>query len=291
MRVFLALLTVYIVWGSTYLATRITLQGGFPPYYLGGLRYLCAGILLYALLRYLGFAAPTRRQWRNCALLGLLMIGLGNGLVNIALQQVSSSITAVAVASSALWIAFFAALRGERASRMEVVGLIMGFSGIILLNLGGELAANSLALIALLISPLAWAFGSIWGRGRNLPDPLMTAAAQMLCGSALMFVVAWARGERFTALPSADSWLAFAYLVIFGSLLAYTAYVWLIANVRPALIGSYAYVNPAIAVLLGAWLAHERISLQEWIAIIIILAGVLTLTLHKTLSKSAEKKP
>ena len=285
MRIILALLTVYLVWGSTYLATRFALEGGFPPFLLGGLRYLFAGILLYAALRYRGEARPTRTQWRHCAWMGLLLIGMGNGMVNIALQYVPSSITAVAVASSALWIAFFAALRGERTSRTETVGLIIGFAGIVLLNLGGELAMSRTGLITLLIAPIAWAFGSIWSRGRDLPSPFMAAAAQMLCGSVLMFPIALLRGEHFAAWPSVHGWLSFFYLVLFGSVLAYSAYVWLMANVRPALIGSYAYVNPAIAVMLGSWLAHEHLTSKDILAIIVILTGVITLTLHKTLRK------
>lgn len=280
-----ALLTIYIVWGSTYLGIRFALQGGFPPFFLGGIRFAVAGCLMYALLRARGYANPTRRQWLNCALLGFLMLAMGNGMVNVAQQYVSSAVTAVAVASSALWIALFAGLRGEHSSRMEWLGLAVGFAGIVLLNIGGELSASRTGLLALLIAPFSWAFASVWSRGRSLPAPFMSAAAQMLCGSVFMLAIGLARGERFAAAPSTSGWLAFAYLVIFGSIFAYSAYVWLLQHARPALLGSYAYINPVIAVLLGITLANERIIAKDFIAIAVILSGVIFITLGKTRKK------
>ncbi|MDO5090457.1 MAG: drug/metabolite exporter YedA [Cardiobacteriaceae bacterium] len=284
-RLFLALLTVYIVWGSTYLGIRFALEGGFPPFWLGAIRFFLAGSLMYAVLRARGYPRPTLPQWRNCALLGFLMLAVGNGMVNTAQQYVSSGITAVAVASSALWIALFATLRGERSSRTEWLGITIGFAGIILLNIDGELSASRIGLVALLIAPLSWAFASIWSRGRNLPAPFMAAAAQMLCASVIMFAIGLGNGERFATLPSASGWLALFYLILFGSVFAYSAYVWLLQNARPALVGSYAYVNPVIAVLLGAALAHERPGGKDLIAIVIILGGVLLITLSKTFRK------
>lgn len=288
-RLFLALITVYIVWGSTYLGIRFALEGGFPPFWLGGIRFLLAGSLMYLALRIRGYAHPSLRQWLNCALMGFLMLAMGNGMVNTAQQYVSSGVTAVAVASSALWIALFATLRGEHSSRMEWLGLAIGFAGIILLNLGGELSASRTGLIALMIAPVSWAFASIWSRGRNLPPPFMAAAAQMLCASAFMLAIGFFNGERFIGMPTGSGWFALIYLMIFGSILAYSSYVWLLQNARPALVGSYAYVNPVIAVILGMLLANERPASKDFIAIIVILSGVLLITLSKTLHKTRKK--
>lgn len=290
-RLFLALITVYIVWGSTYLGIRFALEGGFPPFWLGGIRFLLAGSLMYLVLRIRGYAPPSRQQWLNCALMGFLMLAMGNGMVNTAQQYVSSGVTAVAVASSALWIALFATLRGEYSSRTEWLGLAIGFAGIILLNLGGELSASRTGLIALMIAPVSWAFASIWSRGRNLPSPLMAAAAQMLCASVFMLAIGFFKDERFISMPTGSGWLALAYLLIFGSIFAYSSYVWLLQNARPALVGSYAYVNPVIAVILGMLLANERPSSKDFIAIIVILSGVLLITLSKTLNKARKKTP
>ncbi|HJR73681.1 MAG TPA: drug/metabolite exporter YedA [Luteimonas sp.] len=281
----LALAAVYVIWGSTYLGIRFALEGGYPPLLMAGGRFLLAGILMYAVLRLRGMPAPTRAQWRNCALMGALLLGGGNGLVCIAEQSVSSGLAAVAVASAPLWIGLFAAMRGQRPGKMEWIGLAIGFVGVVWLNAGSSLTASPQGLIALLIAPLAWSFGSIWSRGRDLPSPFMTAAAQMLCGGALMLVVGFAIGERMTALPTLKATLSVGYLLSFGSIVAFSAYVWLLDHVRPTLAGSYAYVNPVIAVALGAWLANESFSAQDFGAMGVILLGVVAITLAKGAKK------
>ena len=274
----LALGAVYVVWGSTYLGIRFALEGGWPPLLMAGVRFLAAGGLLYAVLRMRGLAAPTRAQWRDLWVMGLLLLGLGNGMVCIAQQTVSSGLAAVAVASCPLWIGLFAALRGERPSRLEVVGLAIGFGGIVWLNAGSSLTASPQGLIALLVAPLAWAFGSVWSRGRALPSPFMAAAAQMLCGGVLLVLAGGLLGERFEAMPTLRGWLAVSYLAVFGSIVAFSAYAWLLQNVRATLLGSYAYVNPVIAVLLGTLLAGERFGVHDLGAMAVILAGVVAIT-------------
>ena len=176
LSVALALGLVYVVWGSTYLGIRFALEGGWPPLLMAGFRFLVAGGLLYAVLRLRGVAPPTRAQWRDLWLMGFLLLGLGNGMVCIAQQTVSSGLAAVAVASCPLWIGLFAALRGERPSRLETVGLAIGFAGVAWLNSGSSLTASPQGLVALLVAPLAWAFGSVWSRSRALPSPFMAAA-------------------------------------------------------------------------------------------------------------------
>ena len=280
-RVALALAAVYLIWGSTYLGIRFALEGGFPPFLLGGVRFIIAGSLMYAFLRWRGVPGPTRAQWRNLAVMGALLLLMGNGLVNYGEQTVSSGMTAVIVSSSALWMGVFSALRGHRPSPLEWVGLVIGFVGVLWLSAGGSLAGTPLGLAALLLASLAWSFGSIWSKGRDLPSPFMTSAGQMLCGGAAMCVVGVALGERFDGLPTTHALAAFAYLIVFGSIVGFSAYIWLLHHVRPALATSYAYVNPAIAVALGAWLAHERFGLRELVAMGVILLGVVLITLAK----------
>jgi drug/metabolite transporter (DMT)-like permease len=281
-RVALALAAVYVIWGSTYLAIRYALEGGFPPFLLGGIRFLIAGGLMYAFLRWRGVAAPTRAQWRNAAVMGVLLLLLGNGMVNLAEQTVSSGMTAVAVASAPLWMGIFAAMRGQKPSRMEWVGLGIGFLGVLWLNVDSSLSASTTGLVALLIASLSWSFGSIWSRGRDLPSPFMASAAQMLCGGVAMCIVGGLLGERFDGMPSAQGIAAFCYLIVFGSIVGFSAYIWLLHHVRPALAGSYAYVNPAIAVALGAWLAGERFGAHELLAMGVILLGVVAISLAKS---------
>ena len=284
-RVALALAAVFLIWGSTYLAIRFALEGGFPPFLLGGIRFLIAGGLVFAFLRLRGVAPPTRAQWGNAAVMGVLLLVLGNGMVNFAEKTVSSGMAAVAVASAPLWMGVFAALRGQRPSLIEWIGLAIGFVGVVWLNAGSSLDASSAGMLALLVATIAWSFGSIWSRGRDLPSPFMASAAQMLCGGLAMLVLGLAIGERFDAMPTPAGLAAFAYLVVAGSIIGFSAYIWLLHHVRPALAGSYAYVNPAIAVALGAWLAGERFGRHELLAMGVILLGVVAITVAKARPK------
>ena len=286
-RIAIALAAVFVIWGSTYLAIRFALEGGVPPFLLGGVRFRIAGSVMYAFLRWRGMSAPTRPQWGNAAVMGVFLLVLGNGMVNLAEKTVSSGMTAVSVASAPLWMGVFAAMRGQQPSRMEWVGLGIGFLGVLWLNAGSSLAASPVGLVALLVAAIAWSFGSIWSRGRDLPSPFMASAAQMLCGGVAMCIVGALAGERFHGMPTTHGLAAFAYLIVFGSIIGFSAYIWLLHHVRPALAGSYAYVNPAIAVLLGAWLARERFGTHELLAMGVILLGVVAITF----AKAAKGKP
>ena len=284
--VVLALLLVYVVWGSTYLGIRLALEGGaLPLTTVSGARFIVAGSLMYAVLRWRGMAAPTGRQWRNLVFMGLTMLVLGNGMVVLAERTVSSGLAATAVASVPLWMALFGAIRGEHATKGEWLGIAIGFLGVVWLNAGSSLTASPQGLILLLIAPVGWAFGSVSARRLDLPAPFMTAAGQMICGGVMLVALGLATGERPTTWPSMNGLLAVAYLCMFGSIVAFTAYVWLLHNVRPALAGSYAYVNPVIAVLLGAWIGHERFGAHDLLAMGVILAGVVVLTLARTRAK------
>ncbi len=277
----MALVAVYLIWGSTYLGIRFALEGGWPPLLMAGIRFIVAGGAFYAFLRWRGVPAPTRAQWPMLVAMAVMLLGLGNALVCVAEQTVDSGLAAVAVASAPLWMALFSALRGDRPTRVEWVGLAIGFVGVVWLNAGSAaLAASKTGLVALMVATVAWAFGSIWSRGRDLPSPFMAAAAQMLAGGVLITAAGWLLGERFDGMPTLKGTLAVGYLASFGSIVAFSAYLWLLHNVRPALAGSYAYVNPAIAVLLGG-LAHERFSGNELAAMGGILLGVVAINLAK----------
>lgn len=276
----LALLAVYVVWGSTYFAIRVALES-WPPFAMAAIRFLIAGVVLYAFLRVRGMAAPSRAQWGNAAVTGTLLLGLGNGLVCYAEQSVASGLAAVAVAGMPLFAAIFAGLYGQWPRRMEWAGLAIGFAGIVLLNLGEGMNAAPLGAIALVVAPLAWAFGSVWSRRRDMPPAAMNTAAQMLCGGGVLTVGALLAGERLPTAPTVEATLALLYLIVFGSLIAFTAYLYLLEHVRPLLATSYAYVNPPVAVLVGAWLGGEAVHAGDVAAMAVILAGVALITLTR----------
>ena len=276
----LALLGVYLIWGSTYYAIRVAVAE-YPPFLMAAVRFLLAGALMYAVLRWRAVAAPTRRQWINCFVSGSLLLGLGNGLVCYAEQTVASGIAAVAVGSVGLFMAIFAGLYGQWPNRLEWLGLIAGFIGVVVLNVGGELRGSPLGAGALVIATVGWAFGSVWSKHQDMPHPAMSAAAQMLGGSVTLGLIALLRSEHLTVMPSLNATLALAYLMIAGSLLGFSAYIYLLHHVRPALASSYAYVNPPVAVLVGVALGGESVRTLDIAAMVVILAGVLAITLAK----------
>ena len=271
--VLLAMLTVYVVWGSTYLAIRFALEG-YPPLFFPGVRFVVAGGILYLVLRLRGHAAPTLRQWGNAAVIGMLLLNVGNGGVVIAERWVGSALAATAVATVPLWAAVFAGIWGQWPVRMQWVGMVIGFVGIVVLNLGGDFAANPFAAALLMIASATWAFGSVWSRRLQLPKGLMSSACQMLAAGVVFLVVSALRGESWALLPSAKSGGALLYLIVFGSLLAFSAYMFLVQNVTPSLATSYAYVNPVVALLFGLTLGGEHIVRSGYVAIALVLLGV-----------------
>lgn len=286
----IALASVYILWGSTYLAIRFALES-YPPFLLGAIRMALAGAIMYAVLRARGEARPTGKQWRTLWVLSIWMVLLSNGLVNLAETEVGSGLAAIAVASMPLFAGVFAMLRGRHPSKIEWVGLVVGFLGVLWLNAGSALSSSTLGLVCLIIAPIAWAWGSIWSRDQDLPGPFMSAAGQMLTGSVWMLLAALVTGERFDGLPSGGATAAMLYLVVAGSIFGFTAYIWLLHHVRPALATSYAYVNPPIAVLFGALLAGERFTAHDLGAMAVILAGVVIITLAKARAAKPVEPP
>jgi drug/metabolite transporter (DMT)-like permease len=269
----LALFALYIIWGSTYLGIRIGLEG-FPPFLMSGVRFIIAGGALYTVLRARGAPAPQRSQWVGAGIVGALLLVGGNGGVTFAEQWVASGIAALGVASTPLWAALFAGLWGRWPVRLEWIGLGLGFAGVVLLNLEGDMRANPLGAAALLGATMCWSLGSIWSQRLSLPEGLMASAAQMLVGGVLLLILSLLAGERISGLPGLRATVALIYLIIFGSLIAFSAYGYLLRRVRPALATSYAYVNPLVAVGLGVGLAGERIGVRGLVAMVVILASV-----------------
>lgn len=273
LRVALALLAVYIVWGSTYLAIRYTLTS-FPPFLMAGSRFTIAGALMLLMARARGQALPSMRQWRNAALVGILLLVTGNGVVVFAEQWVSSTMTALMLATVPIWTALLAGLWGRWPARLEWASLALGFAGIVLLNFEGNLQANPLGAVAVLFAAISWSLGSALSRRIDLPAGLMGSGAEMFSAGLMLALISLGLGERMTALPSPVALGAYLYLIVFGSVVAFSAYGFLLGHTRPALSSSFAYVNPVVAVLLGVGLAGEQISAPGLLGMLVILAAV-----------------
>lgn len=285
-----ALAIVYVVWGSTYLAIRYAIET-VPPLFSAGLRFTTAGlILLGAVVAVRGWSAlrATRAQLVTAAVSGVLLLLGGNGLVSVAEQRVDSGLAALLIACVPLWIVVLRIALGDRPGLATAGGVLLGFAGVALIFLpgGGGDAGTDLAYAGLcVLAAFLWAVGSLLVTRRPVPaDPLALTTVEMLAGGLVLLAVAAGRGElggfSFGAV-SGRSWLALAYLVVFGSLVAFTAYVWLLGNAPVSVVSTYAYVNPAVAVLLGALLAGERLTGAT-------LAGGLTVLAAVTVVVTAE---
>lgn len=272
-KIIIALATLYIAWSSTYLAIRISLES-FPPFFIAGFRYMLVGLGMYLYLRWKGAAAPTRTQWGGSAAIGAFLLLGGTAGVVYAQQWVGSGMAALVLATAPLWTVLFAGIWNKWPSRYEWFGLALGFAGIVVLNFEGDLRTHPVGAALLVLASASWSFGSVLSTRIALPPGAMASAAQMFTGGMLVLAIGFISGERVPLHPSLRATGALVYLAIFGSLLGYTAYTYLLKNVRPALATSYAYVNPVLAVLLGVWLANESITTMGVAAMLIILAGV-----------------
>ena len=276
-----ALGTVYVVWGSTYLAIKVTVAD-LPPFLSMGTRFLLAGtVLCVGLLALRGRAVfrMSREQLVTAALCGLLLLVGGNGLVAVAEQDVASGLTALLIAGTPLWVVVLRALLHDRPSAGTVAGLLLGLAGVVVLLLPGFRGATQLLpLLLVLLSSLLWSFGTVLSTRRPLPsDPFATTVVEMYAGGSAMLVLGTLGGEwgrLDLAAVSSSSWLAFVYLVGIGSVVAYSAYVWLLANAPLSLVTTYAYVNPAVAVLLGAVLLGEPLTPSVLVGGAVIIAAV-----------------
>ncbi|KNX76363.1 membrane protein [Pseudomonas sp. 250J] len=274
-----AFLALYLVWGSTYLFIRIGVES-WPPMLMAGVRFVIAGSLLYGFLRWRGVPAPTWPQWRAAGAIGFLLLSCGNGGVTLAEHAgVASGVAALAVATVPLFTLVFGLFFGHRNSRLEWAGIALGLVGIGMLNMGSNLQASPMGAALILFAAAAWAFGSVWSKSLPLPQGAMASAAEMLVGGAALLIGSAVSGERLTQMPTAAGWGALAYLVFFGSILAFSSYMYLLKHVRPAAATSYAYVNPAVAVLLGIVFAGEQIGAEECVAMAVIIGAVVLIGL------------
>lgn len=285
----LALFSLYVIWGSTYLAMRVAMEG-FGPFTMAAIRFLVAGVVMLTIARARGEALPTRVQWRNALLIGTLLLACGNGGVAFAEQTVSSGLAALMVSAMPLWMALFAGLWGRWPATKDWVGLVLGFGGIVLLNLGSELRGSPGGVAALMFATAAWAFGSLWSRRLDLPKGMMAPGAEMFTAGFVLLVLSAVHGERLPTVIPGRAIAALAYLVVFGSLVAYTAYLYLLARVPAPVASSYAYVNPLVALVLGAALGGERLPHALLIAVPLILTAV-ALVLRPAPARAAAPVP
>ena len=269
----LALFSLYVIWGSTYLAMRVAMDG-FPPFLMAGLRFLVAGVVMLAIARARREAFPTGRQWLSALAIGTLLLAGGNGGVAIAEQTVSSGLAALMVSAMPLWMALFGGLWGRWPATKDWVALVLGFGGIVLLNLGSELRGSPAGVAALMFATASWAFGSLWSRRLDLPKGMMAAGAEMFAAAPVLMVLSALHGEHLPPVIPARAFWALGYLVVFGSLVAYTAYLYLLARVPAPVASSYAYVNPIVALVLGAAFAGERLPPALLVSLPLILTAV-----------------
>lgn len=282
----LAFAAVYVLWGSTYIAIKFAVET-LPPFTMAGVRFFTAGMLLLAWTRWRGSGAATWRQWRNAAIAGAFLMMASNGLVCWAERRVDSSLAALLVATVPLWMMVLDWARpgGRRPARFTVLGVITGLVGVAILvwPAEGRVRADTLGVIALLVATLCWSIGSLFTRTADLPKSMLSATAmQMTAGGVLQFLLGTSLGELATfdaAQVTAKSLWSLGYLLVAGSLLGFTAYIWLLRHTTPTRAATYAYVNPIVAVILGAWLGAEPITAQRLCgAFVVVLGVVLSLT-------------
>ncbi|WP_233358865.1 EamA family transporter [Thermomonospora amylolytica] len=274
-----ALLVVYVVWGSTYLGIGIVIES-MPPLLHGGIRFLAAAALLAAFLAVRhgpGVLRVSRRRLGSAALVGLLLLTGGNGMVAVAEQHVSTGLAALLVAAVPLWLVLLRTAGGDRPPAATLLGVAVGFAGVALLSvLPGGSSGSAFGAVVLLLAALSWSVGSFLAGRLPMPASTFTASVyEMAAGGAALLALGLARGETLDlGAVTARSWLALAYLVVFGSLLAFTSYAWLLGNAPLSIVGTYAYVNPVVAVLLGALFLNEAVTWPILLGGAIIVLGV-----------------
>ncbi len=292
-----AFATIYVIWGSTYLGIRYAIET-IPPFVMAGSRFFAAGLALFVFARARGAAMPSRLEWRDAAIAGGLMLTIGNGGLTWAEKAIPSSVAALLIALTPLWMVLLDWLRpgGRRPRVMVFAGLAVGLGGVALLARGdGESAgaARGWSVAALMAASMCWAFGSIFNRQARKPaSPLLGVGMQMIAGGAALLALAIVRGEpgqfSFAQMTALSFW-AWLYLTVAGSLIAYTAYVWLLNVSTPARVATYAYVNPLIAVLLGCTIGAEPFSNELFAAGALIVVAVALIVRSGTKQNGAAK--
>lgn len=269
----LCLFLLYTVWGSTYYAIRVLLETT-PPFGVASLRFVLAGTLLAAWARGRGEAWPTLPQLRSTAIVGFFLFVLGNGLVMFAEQHVGSGLTAILVATVTLWTTLIEWAYGRPPSRVQVAGVVLGLSGVVLLNAGGELSGSGVAVFALMVSACGWGFGTVQGRRLPMPGPVMTSAFEMAFGGVYLALLSLGLGERLHGPITGEAVGAFLWLLVGGSLVGFSAFATLVRIAPLPVATSYAYVNPVVALIIGAWLGGEPWSAWTVAGLAVILVAV-----------------
>lgn len=285
-----ALFALYVIWGSTYYAMRLTLAT-LPPYSMCAMRFAIAGSVLFFALRMRGAQSPALREWLAAGAVGTLLLVMGNGFIVLGERTIDTGTAATVVATMPLWMAAMGWFWGDRPKPRELVGLGFGFAGIVVLNGGDGQSLRSVDGLFIVLAPITWAFGSLWSRRLPLPRGAMSTACQMLLAGVGMFGVALARGERFTQPISGASVAALGYLILFGSLIGFSAYGFLLQRTRPLIATSYAYVNPLVALAIGAALAGEQLSPRKLGACVLTVVGVLVVTLSRQSTAPSRVEP
>ncbi|NIM42434.1 MAG: EamA family transporter [Hydrogenophaga sp.] len=275
-RLALALLIVYLVWGTTYFALAVAMQS-LPPLLMNGARFVAAGLAMLAIARWQGLAWPTAAQWRASALIGGLMAFAAMALVVLAQKAgIGSGLMATVVTTMPMWLALWTRWGGERVPVTSWLGLVLGAAGALLLALEGDFSTTLLGTLCAFGAPLAWSLGSYASRKLALPPPAMASAAQWLLGGMMCMLAALlfepdARTFQWAQVSMASA-LAWLYLVVMGTMVTLNAYLWLLKNTSAALAGSYSFVNPVVALAVGVWLGGERLT--GWVFIALPLIGV-----------------
>lgn len=247
----------------------------YSPIMMGAIRFTAAGLILFVILRALNYPNPTLHEWKGAGLVGFLMLVIGNPSMAYAEKTVSSSVGALAIATVPILMAIFSGFWRQWPTKREWCGILIGTTGVAILATGSDMQASPIGAALMLVSATTWALGSVWSKYLPMPKGAMASAAQMLAGGIMLVLICLVRQEPLPALPTARSVWALAYLIVFGSLIAYSAYLYLLQNVRPALATSNTFVNPLVAIGLGVWLADEKIGVSEYTALVVILLGVL----------------
>lgn len=293
----LAFISLYFIWGSTYLAIVIAIET-MPPLIMLGFRFGVAGLIMFAWLRFRGVQKPSLQQWKSALIVGTLMLCLGTGVVALAMQYLPSGLTALLLSSVPLWMVLIDWLwkGGPRPSRVFFGAFALGLVGIFLLidpqTFTNGFQADGLAILAVLVSAICWSIGSLQGRESNLPsDPFMSTAIQMIGGAVALIIAGLLIGERMTLsleIFSLRSIVAWSYLLVFGSFIAFSAYIWLMRNSTPAKVSTYAYVNPVVAMYLGWAMANEEITSRILLASMLLISAVVIVIRYGSQRK---KKP
>lgn len=289
-KVALALVSVYLIWGCSYLATREAIQT-IPPLLMAGGRILFAGSVLYCGLRLRGVANPRKAEWLASTEVSIPLITIASGATAFAQQYVDSGVAAVAFATSPLWMAVFSGFMERWPGGREWIGIALGSAGVLLLNTHTHLRVHPVAAAALMLASLSWAFGSVLSRHLPRPSNLMASASQLLVGGAALLLLGLICGERLNSAPSLGSVAALAYLAIFSSLIGFSAFTYLVRHARPGIALSHAYVNPVVAVAVGAIFAGELVTSMELAAMLLVSIALVFITMGGALDAPAEAAP